>query len=146
MEDCVFCKIMAGEAEASFVYRDDTVAAFMDIQPMNPGHVVIIPVAHATHLSDLPGETGAQIFRVAQRIAAAMYPSGLRCEGINFILADGQAAAQEVLHVHLHVIPRFTGDGIGVRFLSRRGTGPGRSELEFAAGRIRAQLEKNQPA
>jgi histidine triad (HIT) family protein len=146
MEDCIFCKIVAGETEGTFVYRDDKVAAFMDIQPMNPGHVLVIPVVHATHLAELPEETGAQMFRVAQRIAAAIYPSGLRCEGINFVLADGHAATQEVPHVHLHVIPRFTGDGIGVRFLGRRGTGPGRSELEFAAGRIRAQLEKKQPA
>lgn len=141
MEDCIFCKIIVGKTEVSFVYRDDSVAAFMDIQPMNPGHVLVVPVAHATNLADLPEETGAQMFRVAQRIAAAIRASDLRCEGINFVLADGRAATQDVLHVHLHVIPRFTGDGIGVRFLGRRATRLARKELEDAASRLRAQLK-----
>src|ERR671939_223031 len=80
-KDCVFCKLLAGELEASFVHRDNLCSAFMDIQPVNPGHLLVVPNRHAAYLSDLGEEEGAQIFRVAQRLAAALRRSGLRCEG-----------------------------------------------------------------
>ena len=111
---CIFCDIVAGKAESSIVYRDDLVTAFLDIQPITPGHTLIVPNTHATNLAELPPETGAQLFRVAQRIAAALRMSGLRCEGITLSLADGAAAGQDVFHTHLHVIPRFRDDGFGL--------------------------------
>jgi histidine triad (HIT) family protein len=140
MEGCIFCSIVGGSADAAIVYRDDLVVAFMDIHPVNPGHVLVIPARHATGLLDLPEETGARIFRVAQRVSAAIRASGLRCDGINLILADGRAAMQEIPHVHLHVVPRFVGDGIGVRFLGRGGSRASRAELEKNASLIRAKL------
>lgn len=79
----------------------------MDIQPVNPGHVLIIPRAHAARLSELDDETGAHMFKIAMRISEALRRSGMKCEGINLFLVDGEAAFQEVFHVHLHVIPRF---------------------------------------
>lgn len=115
MEDCVFCGILAGNLPASVVTRDAGCTAFMDIQPVNPGHVLVVPDQHAATLADLPEETGTRLFRTAQQVAAALYGSGLRCKGVNFLLADGEAAGrQEVFHVHLHVIPRFEGDGFGL--------------------------------
>ncbi|HSQ32458.1 MAG TPA: HIT family protein [Gemmatimonadaceae bacterium] len=114
--DCVFCRILAGELPASFVYRDDHCAAFMDIRPVNPGHLLVVPVRHATYLADLEGDIAARLMRVAHDAAAALRASSLRCEGVNFFLADGEAAMQEVMHVHLHVFPRFRGDGFGLRF------------------------------
>ena len=140
---CVFCDIARGKAPASVVYADDEVMAFMDIQPVNPGHVLIVPNEHATYLADLPEETGAHIFRVAQRLTAAIRSSGVRCEGINFFLADGEAAMQEVFHVHFHVFPRFQGDGFGLTFADRYFTKPPRSDLEQAAASIRKQLGDN---
>jgi histidine triad (HIT) family protein len=139
-KDCIFCKILAGEAEGSFVYRDEVCAAFMDIQPVNPGHLVVIPNRHAAYLADLKEAEGAQIFRVAQRLAAALRHSGMRCEGVNFLLADGEAAMQEVFHVHLHVLPRYPGDGFGFRFAPAYFQKPERSELEEVAGKIRKVL------
>ncbi len=142
MEGCIFCAIVSGAAEAAIVYRDDLLAAFMDMRPMNPGHTLVVPVAHAARLAEVPEQTAAQLFVVAQRVAAAIRASGIRCDGINLVLADGRAAAQEVQHVHLHVIPRFFGDGIAIRALTRPVGRPQRSELEDTAERIRAELER----
>lgn len=139
MNRCIFCDILAGKSPASFVYRDEVCSAFMDIQPVNPGHVLVIPNAHATHLAQLPPETGAHMFQVAQRIAQALRQSGVRCEGVNLFLADGEAAGQDVFHVHLHVFPRYRGDGFGFRFGPQYGQRPERAELDMLADKIRHQ-------
>jgi diadenosine tetraphosphate (Ap4A) HIT family hydrolase len=146
---CVFCAILAGESPASFVHRDDRVAAFLDIRPVTPGHTLVILVAHATYLADLALEDGRRLFAVGQRVAAALRESAaagvLRCEGVNFFLADGVAAGQEVFHVHLHVFPRFEGDGFGLRFGPGYGARPPRDELDRLAAALRRGVER-QPA
>ena len=139
-EYCVFCEILAGKEPASFLYRDEICAAFMDIQPVNPGHLLVIPNRHARSLAELEEETGAQLFRVGRRLAGALRQSGVRCEGVNLFLADGAAAGQEVFHVHLHVIPRYAGDGFTLRFSPAYYQLPGRSELDLLAGQIRSSL------
>jgi histidine triad (HIT) family protein len=139
--DSIFTKILAGEADASFVYRDDRVAAFMDIHPMNAGHVLVVPVKPARSLVDLDDPTAAHMMIVAKRVAAAIRQSGYRCEGINLTLADGEAAGQEVMHVHLHVIPRFAGDGFGYKYDARLQLAQ-RPALDEAAQRIAAHLDK----
>ena len=131
---------MAGDSEVSLVYRDETCAAFMDIQPINPGHLLVVPVRHSADLSELKEEEGAQIFRVAQRLASALRRSGVRCEGVNLILADGEAAMQEVFHVHLHVVPRYEDDEFGFKFPSRYRHKPERKELMQVAEQIRYAL------
>ena len=141
METCIFCEILAGNSPASMVYQDEICSAFLDIQPVNPGHVLVIPNQHAAHLADLEQETGAQLFRVAQRTAAALRISGVQCEGVNFFLADGEAAMQEVFHVHLHVFPRYQGDGFGFRFGPEYGILPDRHALDGMAAAIQQQLE-----
>jgi len=112
----------------------------MDIQPINAGHVLVVPDEHAARLAHLPEDTGARMFRIAQRISAALYASGLDCEGINLFLADGEAAGQDVFHAHLHVIPRFAWDGFGLRFGPGYADRPDRESLEVAAKRIRDAL------
>lgn len=114
MDDCVFCLIERGDAPASVVYEDELVLAFLDLQPINEGHTLVIPRHHAVGLADLEDDTGARMFGVARRIAAALRRSPLRCEGVNLFLADGEAALQEVLHAHLHVVPRWSGDGLTI--------------------------------
>ena len=141
MGECIFCQIVHGNAKAAVVYTDDLVTAFMDIQPVNPGHVLIVPNAHAADLAELPEETGAHLFRVAQRVSAALRRSGLQCEGVNFFLADGEAAMQEVFHVHLHVIPRYKGDGFGLKFAQRYFTRPPQAEIDQAAEKVRRQIK-----
>jgi len=100
----------------------------------------VIPNVHGAYMSDIDEETAAQIMRVAKRLNAAVRASGLQCEGVNFFVADGEAAMQEVFHVHLHVIPRFTGDQFGLRLPPHYPHQPPRSELDANADRIRAQL------
>jgi histidine triad (HIT) family protein len=140
MEECIFCKIVGNFSRASIVYSDDSVLAFMDIQPVNPGHVLVIPKAHIPRLAKLDEETGSQLFKVATRIAQALRLSGLKCQGVNLHLADGEAAGQEVLHVHLHVIPRFSGDGFGIKFSRHNGFRPERQQLDATASRIRKDM------
>jgi histidine triad (HIT) family protein len=137
---CAFCEILAGRLPASVVLRDGSCTAFMDIQPINAGHVLVVPEEHAAHLADLPEDTGTHMFRTAQKVAAALYESGLDCEGVNLFLADGEAAGQEIFHVHLHVFPRFDGDGFGLRFGPGYADRPDRKELEETAKRIRDAL------
>lgn len=138
--DCVFCKLISGELEVSFVYQDELCVAFMDIQPVNPGHALVVPRRHAAYLADLDTEEGAQIFRVAQRAAAALRQCGVRCEGVNFFLADGEAAGQEVFHVHLHVLPRYSGDGFGLKLPADYHERPRREELNEIARSISLTL------
>ena len=136
MTDCIFCRLLAGELPATFLFRDDECAAFMDIQPVNPGHVLVIPVRHAPYLADLDPATAGRLMQEAQRIAAAIRNSGVRCEGINLFLADGEAAMQEVFHAHLHVFPRFSGDGFGLRFGPHYKERPPRLALEEVGSQI----------
>lgn len=139
---CVFCEILAGRAEASFVYRDDVVAAFMDIRPAAPGHVLVVPNQHAASLEAVDPEICGHMLVVARRVASAIRRSGLRCEGVSFYLADGPAAGQTIFHSHLHVIPRYPGDGCGLRLHSQPPLVPGRAALEEQAGRIREELSE----
>ena len=138
--NCIFCDILSGKIPASFVYRDERVAAFMDVQPVNAGHILVVPVSHAVGMGDLAEEDGAAVFLTAQRVARALKKSGLRCEGVNLFLADGEAAMQEVFHVHLHVFPRFPGDGFGLKFPEAYNQKPARAMLDAAAAAIRVAL------
>jgi histidine triad (HIT) family protein len=137
---CIFCKIVEGSAPVSKVYEDETCLAFMDIQPVNPGHVLVIPKGHFANLSELPAETGGHLFQVAQRVALSMPKTNVKNEGIDFFLANGEAAGQDVFHVHLHVIPRYEGDGFGFRFGPDYNNLPQRSELDAIAIQIKQQL------
>lgn len=111
MSSCIFCDIIARKAPASIVYEDDVVIAFMDLFPINPGHTLVVPKQHFVRVTELDDITAARMMTVARDIAAAIYRSSVQAEGVNLTLADGRAAGQEVPHAHLHVIPRFRGDG-----------------------------------
>ena len=91
---CLLCRIVARTEEASIVYEDDRVVAICDLYPVNPGHLLVITKAHAVGLGDLSATDGCQMFAVAQRLAAALRKTDLRCEGINLFLADGEAASR----------------------------------------------------
>lgn len=140
MSDCKFCEILSGRLPSSIVYQDEHWTAFMDIQPVNPGHVLVVPNHHAASLADLDEDTGAHLFRIAQRLAQALRNSNLRCEGVNFLLADGEAAGQEIFHVHLHVFSRYKGDGFGLKFSPAYFNKPKRSELDEIAQSIKRAL------
>ncbi len=116
--------------------------AFLDIRPINPGHLLVIPKAHAAHVADLLPGAGGRLFDMARDMAAALRKSGLKCEAVNFHIADGEPAGQEILHVHLHVFPRYEGDGVGLRMGPRYGTMPKREELDRIAATIRAASDQ----
>lgn len=139
--ECIFCEILAGRAPASFVLRGERVSALLDIQPVTPGHTLIVPNAHGAALADITPADAAEMFVTAQRIASAIRASrAVRCDGVNLYLADGEDAGQEVFHAHLHVVPRFVGDGFGLRFPPRYGERPERETLDALAASIETAL------
>ena len=140
MVECIFCQIVAGKSSASIFYEDETLLGFMDISPVTTGHAMIIPKGHATCLAELDEETGRRLWTVAQRLAAAIRQCGVRCEGINLFLADGEAAFQEIPHVHLHVFPRYPGDPF--RIVADWTIKPPREELDQVARQIRLAYER----
>lgn len=139
---CIFCQIVAGDADATFIHEDDTVVVFLDINPVTPGHTLVVPRAHMPALSDVDPRTGAHMFNIAQRMAKALRSSGLRCDGVNLFYADGEAANQTVFHAHLHVIPRYDDDGFIPT--AERQTQPSRPELEITGDQIRTALEEKE--
>lgn len=141
-EDCIFCKLVDGQLPVSTVYEDNKVLGAMDIQPVNVGHVLIFPKNHVAQLADLHPSLGAHMFKVAMKISEALRVSGIQCEGINLLLADGEVAGQEVLHIHLHVFPRFEGDDFGFRFNDDYFILPQREELDDIASKIRDALHQ----
>ena len=132
--DCPFCAIVAGEAPASVVHEDERSLAFLDLNPATEGHALVVPREHSVGLADLPERTGGHLFRVGQRVAAALRES-LDPDGVNLFLADGAAAGQEVFHVHLHVLPRYEGDGVVIDGGQERAS---REELDAVAERVRS--------
>jgi histidine triad (HIT) family protein len=137
--ECVFCELIAGRGESSVVYEDETLVALMDLYPVNPGHVLLIPRGHSAALADLDEETGAHAFRIAMRMQQAVRRSGVRCEGVNLFVADGEAAFQDVFHFHLHVIPRFQGDPFKISADWKEAP---RSELDRVATDIQTSYER----
>ena len=136
MGECVFCEIVESTVPTSVVYRDDMVMAFMDIRPVNTGHVLVIPMKHFAELADMDEATGIRLFQVTMRVQKAIRASAVRCEGINLFLADGEAAFQEVFHVHMHIFPRFKGDDFKIE--ADWSKQPPRGELDEVAAQIRS--------
>ncbi len=137
-ENCIFCKILTGQLESSVVYEDEVCIAFMDIQPVNPGHILVIPKKHIPYLDGVDADTGGHLFKVGMQINKALRKvSDIKCEGVNYFLADGEAAMQEVFHTHLHVFPRFKNDGFGLTFGKHYTNLPARAELDKIAEAVR---------
>jgi len=108
-DDCVFCKIVAGEIPAKVVCEDERTLAFMDISPATRGHVLVIPKNHAADLWEIEPDELAAVARTAQRLAVQVRDQ-LDADGVNLINACGPEAWQTVFHFHIHVIPRYAGD------------------------------------
>lgn len=141
MQDCVFCKIIDGTYTSSKVYEDDDLLAFMDIQPVNQGHVLIIPKKHVEKISELDDTLTNKLFILAKKLSKAIKKSGIKAEGINYFLAEGEAAGQEVFHVHLHVFPRFRYDGFKLVFPKGYEVKKEKRELDIIADKIKTILE-----
>jgi histidine triad (HIT) family protein len=111
MPDCLFCKIIRGEVPSYKVYEDDTTMAFLDINPVNPGHTLVVPKAHSHNIFDIAQEDWAATAEVARIISIAI-EKGLAADGVNIAMNNREHAGQVIPHPHIHVIPRFKGDGI----------------------------------
>lgn len=109
--DCLFCKIISGDVPAASVYEDEHSFAFLDIHPINPGHILLIPKKHYENLTTMPDELLAHMAPVIKKLAiAAKHAVG--ADGINIGMNNDLAAGQVIFHAHIHIIPRFTGDGL----------------------------------
>lgn len=106
--NCVFCKIVAKQAPASILYEDDEVLAFMDIRPLWAGHALVIPKVHYIDIFDIPEKELAAVHVAAKAVAAAI-KKATGADGISIIEQNGKAAGQDIFHLHVHVVPRFSG-------------------------------------
>lgn len=111
MSNCVFCKIVKWETPSQRVYEDDEYLAFLDINPINFGHTLIIPRDHYVNVLDVPEDILAGTIKVAKKVAPGVV-SAMNADGFNIGINNGRAAGQLVDHVHIHVIPRFAGDNL----------------------------------
>ncbi len=110
--DCVFCRIIGGREQATIVYEDEKSIAFLDHYPLNPGHTLVLPKKHYDTLDEMPlGEVGELFTSVAKVMKGVRKAS--KAHGINIGQSNGVAASQEVFHVHVHVIPRYSNDSPG---------------------------------
>ena len=109
--DCIFCKIVAGEIPSHKIEEDDKTLAFMDINPWTRGHSLVIPKEHSRNLYDIDAEDLAATHVAAQRLAQRMRER-LGCEGVNIIQSSEPVAMQTVFHTHVHVLPRYSDDGL----------------------------------
>jgi histidine triad (HIT) family protein len=137
-EDCLFCKIISGKIPSYKVYENDAVFAFLDINPASEGHTLVAPKKHFSKFTDMKAEEVAVLFEVARKITAAVEKTPM-AEGSNIGINDGEAAGQEIPHVHVHVIPRRKGDG-GTGIKSIVWTEPDTTNLETVAEKIRKAL------
>ena len=113
--DCVFCKIVAGEIPSFKLFEDEATLAFMDINPASEGHALVIPKEHTPDLYAVSDEALARTVVTAKRVAEALART-LNPDGLNIVQCNGAAAAQSVMHFHLHVLPRVTGDGLAMNW------------------------------
>jgi histidine triad (HIT) family protein len=111
MPDCIFCKIVRGELPSYKVYEDDATLAFLDIHPVNAGHTLVIPKNHSTNIFDIPQKDWEAVTKRSRLVALAI-EKGLDADGVNIAMNNREHAGQVVGHPHIHVIPRFKGDGL----------------------------------
>ncbi len=135
-DDCVFCKMVAGQIPVARIYEDEAVLAFLDIGPLSDGHTLVIPKDHFERLHDCPaellGRIGSRLGKVAKAVAA-----GMNSDGYNVLCNTGTAAGQLVEHLHFHIIPRNTGDGVFDRWPSYKYQ---EGQIDTIAAKIRENL------
>ena len=111
MPDCLFCKIVRGELPSFKVYEDAMILAFLDIRPVNAGHTLVIPKRHAHNIFDIAEEDWAALAKATRELAIAI-EKGVGADGVNIAMNNREHAGQVVEHPHVHIIPRFKGDGL----------------------------------
>ena len=136
---CIFCELIHGGGEVSICYEDSQALAFLDIQPVNAGHVLVVPRQHYESLADVPADLARHLFDVALRLAPIVRRLA-GADGLNVIVNSGASAGQDVFHYHVHVIPRRADDGFVVQLPFDGSSPPDRTLLDAMAARIIAEL------
>ena len=136
MSDCIFCKIINGEAPAAVVYEDDNTLAFMDIGQVNPGHVIVAVKPHIQDIYGLSDELAAAVLRTAARITRAVKKT-MQPEGITLLQANEAVGWQTVFHFHIHVLPRHKDDGVTLTWPAKY---PSKEELDRLSAQVKAAL------
>jgi histidine triad (HIT) family protein len=137
--NCPFCDLIRGAGEVSMCFEDAEVVAFMDIQPVNAGHVLVVPREHFESLEDIPPSLAAHLFQIAMQLAPVVKRVA-GAAGLNIVVNSGAAAGQDVFHYHVHVIPRRAGDGFDIPLPFGGSEMPDRTVLDMNAARIIAAL------
>lgn len=109
-DNCIFCKLAAGDIPTNSLYEDDKFRVILDLAPATKGHALILPKDHFANLYEIPDETAGEVMRLAKKMAVVMTEK-LGCDGFNLLQNNGEAAGQTVFHFHMHLIPRYAGDG-----------------------------------
>ena len=112
-DDCIFCKIAAGEIPSRKIYEDKDLIAIMDLSPTSKGHSLIIPKEHYTNIYDIDEEIAGKVMKTAKKLATKMTVA-LNCDGFNLLQNNGETAGQTMFHFHMHLIPRYEGDNAGI--------------------------------
>jgi histidine triad (HIT) family protein len=140
-DTCIFCRIIGGEETVSLVYEDDRTLAFMDIQPVSPGHLLVVSRDHYEDLFDVPDELAAHCLRVAKRIAPGIQQA-TGAEAVNVFSANGRAGGQDILHFHFHLIPVHHGQHFALQLPQADAPIPSRSQLDVMAARIGRAIQE----
>ena len=110
---CIFCKIAGGEIPSATIYEDENFRVILDLGPASKGHALILPKEHFANIYELDEETAAAAFVLAKKMAGKM-TEALGCDGFNIVQNNGTVAGQTVFHFHIHLIPRYEGDGVAL--------------------------------
>ena len=135
-DDCIFCKIAAGEIPSATVYEDENFRAILDLGPAAKGHTLVIPKNHCDSLLDIDSETASKALSVISKTANAV-KDAMGCDGINVVQNNGEAAGQTVMHLHFHIIPRYNGDTVNIGWQPMK---PSSDELDETAKLIKEKL------
>ena len=136
MSECIFCRIVAKQIPATVVHEDEDTLAFMDIGQVNPGHVLVTVKKHADNIFALDEAQAAAVFRSAAKVARAIR-GAFEPQGLSVYQANGRAAGQTVFHLHIHLVPRYEGDGMALSWPVKN---PPREKLVEYAEKIKAKL------
>ena len=113
MSDCIFCKIANGEIPSATLYEDEDFRVILDLGPASKGHALIFPKAHAANIYEISDDMAAKAMILAKKMATKM-TEALKCDGFNIVQNNGEPAGQTVFHFHMHLIPRYEGDQVGI--------------------------------
>lgn len=113
--NCIFCKIVNGEIPSRTLYEDNDFRVIFDVSPASKGHAIILPKKHAANIFEISEEDASNIYVVAKKVATALSEE-LQCDGVNILQNNGEAAGQSVFHLHMHIIPRYKGDTVNIKW------------------------------